>query len=83
MPFLYEVASHVKNCHFGDIIIIIIIIIQSSRKSIATCFIVMVSDGIFRFEIALSAVSLEVSTDRELCLFCEILRNTQYVQFAS
>ena len=24
-PFLYEVASHVKNCHFGDIIIIIII----------------------------------------------------------
>ena len=82
MPFLYEVASHVKNCNFGDIIIIIINI-QSSRKSIATCFIVMVSDGIFRFEITLSAVSLEVSTDRELCLFCEILRNAQYVQFAS
>ena len=31
-PFLYEVASHVKNCHFGDIIIIIIIIIVSWIK---------------------------------------------------
>ena len=24
-PFLYEVASHVKKCHFGDIVIIVII----------------------------------------------------------
>ena len=33
-PFLYEVASHVKNCHFGDIIIIIISIVNLYKKKI-------------------------------------------------
>ena len=35
-PFLYEVASHVKNCHFADYYIIIIIIIITSYRYSAT-----------------------------------------------